>query len=183
VLLWEQWEPHLIFMDMRMPVVDGYEATRQIKATTRGQATVIVALTASALEEDRMVILSEGCDAYMRKPFQEDELLAVLHDHLGVQYIFRELGEAEASRAESDGEGDGLAEKVRSLPPSWREQMRRAAIVGDLEQIQALIGEIAEHAADEDVVESLGASLSSFADAYEHDRILALLDDAEHLDE
>ncbi len=74
VEIWEEWEPHLIWMDMRMPVMDGYEATRTIKGTTRGHATVIIALTASALEEDRVVILSEGCDAYIRKPFRQEEI-------------------------------------------------------------------------------------------------------------
>ena len=47
--VWDEWEPHLIWMDMRMPIMDGYAATRSIKSTTRGQATVIVALTASGL--------------------------------------------------------------------------------------------------------------------------------------
>ncbi len=46
--IWGEWAPHLIWMDMRMPVMDGHEATRRIKATTRGQARVIIALTASA---------------------------------------------------------------------------------------------------------------------------------------
>jgi CheY-like chemotaxis protein len=56
---------------MRMPVMDGREAAQRIKATTRGQATVIVALTASAFEEDREMILSGGCDDFVRKPFRE----------------------------------------------------------------------------------------------------------------
>ena len=58
--VWENWHPHLIWMDMRMPVMNGYEATQQIKATTKGQATAIIALTASSLEEERAVILSSG---------------------------------------------------------------------------------------------------------------------------
>ena len=88
IQVWEAWDPHLIFMDMRMPVMDGYEATRQIKGTIRGQATVIVALTASALEEDRAIILSEGCDDYIRKPFRESELFEVFEKHLGVQFTY-----------------------------------------------------------------------------------------------
>ena len=70
--MWQVWEPHLIWMDMRMPVMDGHEATKRIKETTKGQATVIVALTASGLEEERNLILSEGCDDYLRKPFYEE---------------------------------------------------------------------------------------------------------------
>ncbi len=88
--LWKQWEPHLIWMDMQMPVMDGYEATKQIKATQKGQETVIIALTASAFEEQRQFILTSGCDDFVRKPFQRDELLIKLHQHLGVQYRYQE---------------------------------------------------------------------------------------------
>ena len=59
--VWERWEPHLIWMDMRMPVMDGHRATRWIKATPKGQATVIIALTATAFEEDREKILLAVC--------------------------------------------------------------------------------------------------------------------------
>ncbi len=52
--IWERWEPHLIWMDMRMPIIDGYKATQRIKETTKGQATVVIALTASAFEEDEI---------------------------------------------------------------------------------------------------------------------------------
>jgi CheY-like chemotaxis protein len=60
VVLWDSWQPHLILMDMQMPVMNGYEATKQIKSHLKGQATVIIALTASAFEEQRTMILSAG---------------------------------------------------------------------------------------------------------------------------
>ncbi|GBF80917.1 PAS domain S-box protein [Aphanothece sacrum] len=88
--IWESWEPHLIWMDMRMPVIDGYKATQRIKATTKGQATVIIALTASAFEEERNVVLSAGCDDFMRKPFREEVLWEKIAQHLGVRYIYEE---------------------------------------------------------------------------------------------
>ncbi|NJM27292.1 MAG: response regulator, partial [Pseudanabaena sp. RU_4_16] len=69
ITMWENWSPHLIWMDMRMPVMDGYEAARQIKAQPKGQATVIIALTASAFEEERAVVLSTGCNDFLPKPF------------------------------------------------------------------------------------------------------------------
>jgi CheY-like chemotaxis protein len=71
--------------------MDGYEATRRIKATTQGMATIIIALTASALEEDKQIILSEGCDDYMRKPFVENDLLEAAARHLGVRYIYEDI--------------------------------------------------------------------------------------------
>ena len=101
VSLWESWEPHLIWMDMRMPVMDGYEATRRIKSSVRGQATVIIALTASAFESDRRLILSEGCDDFVRKPFVEEEIYEKLEKHLGVRFITEEEEEAKKSASPS----------------------------------------------------------------------------------
>jgi CheY-like chemotaxis protein len=96
IAIWQAWAPHLIWMDMRMPMMDGYEATRRIKATVQGQATVIVALTASALEEDRRLILSEGCDDYVRKPFREEALFEALQRHLGVAFVYEDEAGATA---------------------------------------------------------------------------------------
>ena len=88
--IWNQWQPHLILMDMRMPVMDGYEATKYIKSTTQGNATAIIALTASVLEEEKAITLSAGCDDFMRKPFKEYTIFEVLTKHLGVKYIYAE---------------------------------------------------------------------------------------------
>lgn len=85
---WEEWEPHLVWMDVRMPVMDGYEATKRIKSTTKGQATVVVALTASAFEEQQSFILSAGCDDFVRKPFREAEIFDTMHKHLGVEFVY-----------------------------------------------------------------------------------------------
>ncbi|BAZ00172.1 multi-sensor hybrid histidine kinase [Tolypothrix tenuis PCC 7101] len=104
---WMEWQPHLIFMDMRMPVMDGYEATREIKAKEKSYLdrplqlacqcstmplstnsnTIIIALTASAFEEERQNILSTGCDDFIRKPFTKEVLLKKVSEHLGVEYI------------------------------------------------------------------------------------------------
>ncbi|OAD22293.1 two-component hybrid sensor and regulator, partial [Candidatus Thiomargarita nelsonii] len=81
--IWEHWQPHLIWMDMRMPVMDGYEATQRIKATFKGHATTIIALTASAFEEERAAVLSAGCDDFMRKPFKETDIFEMMHKHIG----------------------------------------------------------------------------------------------------
>jgi CheY-like chemotaxis protein len=83
----EQWQPHLIWMDIRMPVMDGMEATRRIKATEAGRRTKIIAVTAHALEEERTEILAAGCDDFIRKPYQVTEIFECLAKHLGVHYI------------------------------------------------------------------------------------------------
>ncbi|WP_157087493.1 response regulator, partial [Anabaena sp. CA = ATCC 33047] len=90
IAIWDEWEPHLIWMDMRMPVMDGYEATKYIKSTTKGNATAVIALTASVLEEEKAIVLSAGCDDFLRKPFAEHTIFNALTKHLGVKFIFAE---------------------------------------------------------------------------------------------
>jgi len=82
--IWSSWEPDLIFMDIKMPVMDGYTAIQNIRASREGNATVIIALTAHAFEEERQSILSVGCDDFIRKPFQQQEILAAINRHLKV---------------------------------------------------------------------------------------------------
>lgn len=93
--IWQEWAPHLIWMDMRMPVMDGYKATREIKAQCGDNPPVIIALTANAFEEDRLYALSVGCDDFVRKPCQESTILDKIAEHLGVQYIYTEPEQSE----------------------------------------------------------------------------------------
>mgnify|MGYP001794481081 CR=1 FL=1 len=89
VELWESWQPHFIWMDMQMPVMNGWEATRQIREKSRTHKTApttIVALTASAIAKDRELSLGAGCDDFVSKPFRREELLDKLSQYLGVQY-------------------------------------------------------------------------------------------------
>jgi two-component system sensor histidine kinase ChiS len=173
--VWENWEPHLIFMDMRMPGMDGYEATRRIKATTKGHATIIIALTASALEEDREVILSEGCDDYMRKPFREADLLAALEKHLGARFVYAEEPAARPV-AEPRGEGtplqDGrsLPAALAAMPPGWLDGLHKATILGNLQGILAVV----ERTRDNDPV--LAEALEGLANRFAHDVILSAIE-------
>ena len=174
--IWDEWDPHLIFMDMRMPVMDGYEATRHIKSSTKGQATVIVALTASALEEDREVILSEGCDAYIRKPFTEIELFDVLSKHLGVRYAY---GEALIEQSGllggltngglSEVQRSTITQRLKSLSPRLLSDLKAATIRGSLHHIDATITQISE----EDL--QLGETLRELAQWFNHEEIISLI--------
>jgi two-component system sensor histidine kinase ChiS len=180
--VWEAWEPHLIFMDMRMPVMDGYEATRRIKATTRGQATIIVALTASSLEEDRAIILSEGCDDYMRKPIHEEDLFDMVEKHLGVRYTYKDIQPSETVKttqahfkipngSESPIESTSdMFTRLARIPPDWLGNLERATILGDGMAIQQLAEQVAETDPD------LAAEIIHLAKNYDHEKILALIE-------
>jgi PAS domain S-box-containing protein len=148
IAIWDEWEPHLIWMDMRMPVMDGYEATRQIKSHLKGQATVIIALTASALEEERTIILSAGCDDFVRKPFREALIFDKLAEHLGVIYLYedesirrltdRTTGDIETFEA-------NLRASLLQMPDSWIKELHQAAMLADNDLITALIKLIPEN--------------------------------------
>jgi len=87
---WQRWEPHLIWMDMRMPVMDGREATKRIKSMPGGQSVIIIALTATAFDEDREQILLDGCDDFVRKPFRKNEIYDMLIKHLNISFSYEE---------------------------------------------------------------------------------------------
>jgi CheY-like chemotaxis protein/anti-sigma regulatory factor (Ser/Thr protein kinase) len=89
--LWESWEPHFIWMDKRMPGIDGLEVTRRIRAreASEGRKRVpIIALSASALEHERADILAAGCDDFVAKPFRESMIFTRMREHLGIEYAY-----------------------------------------------------------------------------------------------
>ena len=90
IAMFQEWRPHLIWMDMRMPVLDGYAATQQIRALPGGEAVKIVAITASVLEEQQEEILASGCDDLVRKPFREHEIFEAMARLLDVEYVYEE---------------------------------------------------------------------------------------------
>ncbi|MEM8806236.1 MAG: ATP-binding protein [Cyanobacteria bacterium P01_G01_bin.38] len=125
------WHPHLIWMDMRMPVMDGYEATRQIRALTTGKegerrkakgertletvddsnspspfslrpSPIIIALTASVFEEKREQVLAAGCNDFVRKPFREAIIFEKMAEYLGLQYVYETAPAASAASLSPD---------------------------------------------------------------------------------
>ncbi len=140
--IWKAWKPHLIWMDMRMPVMDGHEATRRIKATEQGRETVIIALTASAFEEERNLVLSEGCDDFVRKPFREEEVFDCMNKFLGVQYIYEEQSRKSSipvTETQTRETEQALRNKLQSLNPALRDEINRAASQADSDKILEMI--------------------------------------------
>lgn len=81
-------EPDLILMDIRMPGMDGLEATSHIKATKKGTTTPIIVLTAGVFEEERKEIISNGADDFLIKPFKQQALLLVIGQHMNIKYKY-----------------------------------------------------------------------------------------------
>jgi len=148
VAVWEDWQPQLIWMDMRMPVMDGYEATKQIKAHPLGKTTVIIALTASAFEEERKCILAAGCDDFMPKPFEANILFAKMGDFLGIRYVYEEPIDTNDPKLEKESEISGvssnqsLESQLGQMPREWVEKIYNAAQECCDDKIIQLIEEI-----------------------------------------
>jgi PAS domain S-box-containing protein len=140
----ERWNPHLILMDMRMPIVDGYEACRDIKATEEGRKTAIVAVTANAFDNMRQQVFEAGVDAYLSKPFREQELFEVIRTCLPLQYVYEgdTVSPGAVPAGEETFEPDGTAAGIAALPPDLVEALRQATIRADLRRLRGLIQEV-----------------------------------------
>jgi PAS domain S-box-containing protein len=180
ILMWEKWQPHLIFMDMRMPVMDGYEATQYIKQHLQGQATVIIALTASVFQEDRTVILSAGCDDFVRKPFRVEVLFDKIAKHLGVKFLYEEnttingcenlpLPQQILLTHPSQLTPEGLA----VMPPTWRQDLHQAATKLNQKLVAEVISQIPETHG------SLAEMLTQLTNDFRYDVIIELTSTSE----
>jgi PAS domain S-box-containing protein len=159
VATFESWRPHFIWMDMRMPALDGYEATRRIRTLPGGRHVRIAALTASAFQEDRDGILAAGCDEMVRKPIEEDRLFAVMARLLGLRFTYAD-GPAPPTQPR--------AVDLSALPPDLRQDLRRAAEGLDMEAVRGLVERLrAEHPAEAD-------GIAELIDAYRFDILINL---------
>ncbi|MCP4691145.1 MAG: response regulator [Desulfobacterales bacterium] len=141
VRLVEQWSPHLILMDMRMPVMDGFEATRRIKVGKHSEVKII-AMTAHAFEEDKIRILAAGCDDFIPKPFREHELFEAIRNHLGVRYIYEDDDSCSETGTKTDAREDLSPDALAVLDPELPAELKQAIITGSPDRIADVLDNI-----------------------------------------
>lgn len=173
--LWQQHRPQAIFMDMKMPGLDGYAASRIIKDQPGGTDTLIIALTASAFEHDRAAILQAGCDDLVCKPFNFTDLLNRLGQRLGLRYTYTTEPEPPTpASAVTAADESQLVPVLAALPIAWRNQFRSAVTRGSDMQALQLLEQLPDTAAE------LRHLLNGWMDALRFDRAIELLDRAAH---
>ncbi|MCB9079252.1 MAG: response regulator [Anaerolineaceae bacterium] len=159
--IWQEFSPHLIWMDMRMPVLNGYEATQIIKSrqsNSQHLPSKIIALTASSFEEEKADILAAGCDDFLRKPFRETELFQMMSQHIGVQFIYE--GRDESSMAGQMGEPALPPELMASLSLPQLTRLAEAVELSDIMWANQIIDDI--RTSQPELAGSLGRLVNNF---------------------
>ena len=159
------WRPHLILMDMLMPVMDGFEAVRRIKSSANGAQTRIIALSASAFKEQYEEILESGADIFISKPFKEQDLFDAISKCLGIQYLYED-----ESNLEKTARNDQFIVSMHSLPKDLIDQIRQATVTANLNRLLNLIdktGQFDPHVA---------MKLKIMAEQFDYENLLKVLE-------
>ncbi|MFA6970751.1 MAG: ATP-binding protein [Gallionella sp.] len=161
VAMFQSYHPHFIWMDRRMPVMDGLEATKRIRALEGGTDVKIAAVTASAFADQREEMLAAGMNDFVRKPYRPAEIFDCLERQLGVRFVREQAVHAVADSALSPS-------SFANLPETLCRELADGLILGDTEQLARLILRIeqqdaalakvlARHVADFDYLPILNA--------------------------
>jgi PAS domain S-box-containing protein len=166
VRIFKEWQPDLIWMDRRMPVMDGEEAARRIRQLPGGDKVKIVAVTASAFREEHKRMLAAGMDGVVRKPYRFNEIYDSMAQQLGLKSTYREAGSEEGipPTALIPSELAGIGDELLTA-------LREALDTLDSELIEKVIERIGEKD------KTLAETLKSLADNFDYPAILSVLDE------
>jgi len=168
VELFQYWRPHLIWMDIHMPVLDGFEATRQIRSLPGGSPVQIVILSATGFDSDREAATRAGADGFLGKPVRVGEIFETLRQRLGVRYIVAATPPPpHPARPARELE----ATAFRQIPPELLTQLKEASATLDAERARAAVRAIAASQPE------LAQALSRCVEDYRFDELLRLLED------
>ncbi|HUK18825.1 MAG TPA: two-component regulator propeller domain-containing protein [Bryobacteraceae bacterium] len=163
VELFQTWRPHFIWMDLRMPVLDGVTATRQIRALEGGREVKIAAITASVFEDQRSEVLAAGLDDFVGKPYWPSEIFDCVGRHLGVRYRQGEAAPVEPAAALQP-------EALEALPAELLRELRDALVALHAERIAEIIARVSER----DSI--LGSALARFANRFAYTAIFEAIE-------
>jgi len=189
VEVWRHWQPHLIWMDLHMPVMDGYTAIHTIRQeslphqsnrppnlvefhtiSTPVISPIIIAITANILANNSETSLPFGCNDLIYKPFQEVEVFDLLAKHLRVKYSYETTTLPLDSKLSSVSNSTLklLKQNLAQLPASWLKSLNYASALADSELTLELIEQIAIDHAD------LAENLTTLVNQFRFDTLLTL---------
>jgi CheY-like chemotaxis protein len=170
--VWQEWQPHLIWMDIRMPVLNGYEATQKINSAIRKQPsgiqTKIIALTASAFEEDKIKAIENGCNGFVRKPFREADIFNAMLKQLDVRFVYDGEEAHRKSPSTKPFSVVDLHSIMTTLPEELLAELADAANLCDADKVDQIIEDVRVKNAH------LGEALASLSTNFAYDEISTL---------
>jgi CheY-like chemotaxis protein len=164
VRLFREWRPHLIWMDRRMPVMDGIEATRAIRQLADSEAVKIVAVTASVFKEQQDEMLAAGMNGFVHKPYRFHEIYDAMAEQLEVKYEYTSAAPSEGGATAALTYAD-----FALLPAPLREELLNALEKLDSELIERLIRQIYE------IDQGLSRVLTRYVDNFDYPAIIDAL--------
>lgn len=161
----QRFQPHVIWMDRRMPNMDGIEATLQIRALENSRQVKIIALTASAFTDEREEMLKSGMDDFIRKPYRASEIFDCLTKHLGIRFIYQQPQDAKQQSIVE------LSPDVLScLSEEFHQKLVDSLILGDSTKLLEIITQIKRQ------YPQLGQILQTHVDKFDYLPLLNALD-------
>jgi signal transduction histidine kinase len=157
---WKAWRPHLIWMDLRMPVMTGVEATQRIRAMqaklqephASAFACKILAVSASVLDEEQGTILSYGFNDFVRKPFTNEQIFTQMAEQLNIAYLYASDADPDLaqeatsptslSATHPETSAVAIQELLKTMPKDWKANLHQAAQDLCAEPCLALIEQI-----------------------------------------
>jgi two-component system, sensor histidine kinase and response regulator len=157
IKIWQNWQPDLILMDIRMPVMNGLTATQEIRQKEQqnltSKPTIIIALTANSFTEKQQQLREAGCNDCITKPFLREELLQKIGHYLNLKYLYKsdekpkiEHTDHQQYTSEINGNNDQslILSQLEMMPKTWCDQVYNAACQGSDFLIFDLIEELPE---------------------------------------
>ncbi len=177
--IWQTWHPHLIWMDLQMPGLNGYEATKKIRQwesdlETQEFPTKIIAISANALKENQDLTLASGFDDYVLKPFQEEVIWEKMSQYLAIEFIYQQLEDVELKRLPNTISPEqvplaDLSLNLKDMPHQWLTQLYQASSQLKGKKVMQLIKDIPPEKA------AFAGKLQTLAENYRFDEIVKLL--------
>ena len=178
--IWKAWRPQLIWMDLRIPEIDGYEATQRIREMEQrsggvSPSTKIIALTAHAFKENQGRILTSGFDDFVSKPFQEKMIWEKMSQYLGVEFIYQSSTEGSRKRlqqticCEQGAASTDISVNLKDMPAQWLMALHEAASHLKRKKVTQLIQDMPPEKSE------IAAKLQTLAENYQFDEIVRLL--------